>query len=219
MARAIIWPIAQPVETAAPPLAALKDAAGFAAALGPELTRLFGVRAAARPTDEDCAVATHLVARLRLPPREPGGPPATLALLLALTDIAWLLDIIFGGTPASARCTLPALPPSSASWSTLTRFLADATGRALAATGQRPEGPAHLPSRAAPLGMRARHNISSGWKSMVLPRYLASCWKAGSRGQRRRRRPIPNSGATEPTHGRWIWHCRSRCGWRKRVCP
>jgi hypothetical protein len=152
MARAILWPSAQPAEATAPPPATLNDAVGFAAALGPELTRLFGARAAARPADGpangDAACPTHMVARFRLPSQE---HTATLALLLAPEDIARLLDVLFGAAPAAAGGALPTLPPGSASWATLTRFLSDAAARALGATGQRVEGPAQLPARAAPL--------------------------------------------------------------------
>lgn len=152
MARALLWPSAQPAEAAVSSAATLKDAAGFAAALGPELTRLFGVRAAARPADGpangDAACPTHMVARFRLPSQE---HTATLALLLTPEDIALLLDVLFGAAPAAAGGALPTLPPGSASWATLTRFLSDAVARALAATGQRLEGAVQLPPRAAAL--------------------------------------------------------------------
>lgn len=170
MARAIIWPAApvQAPEAPASPAAAIHDPTGLAAAFGPELTRLFGARCAARllenpavPLAEACS---HMVAELRLPapaagakPAAPGAKaplaeslPATVTLLLPPTDVARLLDMLFGGAAATSGVTLHPLPPGSASWMALARFLADSAARALLATGQRCQGPAEIPLRPAP---------------------------------------------------------------------
>ncbi|MCG2841958.1 FliM/FliN family flagellar motor C-terminal domain-containing protein [Sandaracinobacter sp. RS1-74] len=149
MARPIPWPSATfpepPAE--APPAPLLPDAAGLAAAIGPELTRLFGARCAARRLDEaaDISAASHVVARLRLPPRVAGAEPASLTLMLAPDGAGHLLDLLFGGGPAG---DMPVLPPNSASWMTLGRFLAGSAGRALAAIGRPAAGPAEIPPRA-----------------------------------------------------------------------
>lgn len=157
MPRPILWPSApaEALESPLSPAAAITDPTGLAAAFGPELTRLFGARCAARlvaePAQSAAASCTHMAAQLRLPSPLPGLPPATLSLLLAPADIARLLDMLFGGSAATAGSALPALPPASASWMALARFLADAAARALAATGQRCQGPALIPARPAPL--------------------------------------------------------------------
>lgn len=156
MSRPIHWP-SVPAETPAAqpsPAAAITDATGLAAAFGPELTRLFGARCAARlvaePGQSAAASCSHMAAQLRLPAPQSGLPSTTLTLLLAPTDIARLLDMLFGGSAANAGSALPALPPQSASWMALARFLADAAARAFAATGQRCQGPAQVPARPAP---------------------------------------------------------------------
>ncbi len=161
MPRPINWPSVAADEADAPPspVAAIADTAGLAAAFGPELTRLFGARCAARLVAEPASgtapavshtALSHVVAQLRLPVAAAGTPPSTLTLLLAPDGIASLLDILFGGSAATAGGPLPALPPASASWMALSRFLADACARALAATGQRFQGPAEIPPRPAP---------------------------------------------------------------------
>jgi flagellar motor switch/type III secretory pathway protein FliN len=153
MARAFTWPSVAPTDAEARPQAgaSLRDTAGLAAAIGPELTRLFGARCSARLVESAPATGRHaVVARLRFPPDAAGAPPsATLSLLLSPADIASLLDILFGGVAGPALAPLPELPPGSASWATLARFLADAATRALAASGQRCQGPPEIPLRAA----------------------------------------------------------------------
>lgn len=156
MPRPILWPSAPTAQAEAPPspASALADPTGLAAAFGPELTRLFGARCAARlipePGQSVAAACSQMVAQLRLPASAPGSAPSTLSLLLAPADIARLLDILFGGLAATTSAALPPLPPGSASWMALARFIADAAARALAATGQRVQGPAHIPARPAP---------------------------------------------------------------------
>lgn len=157
MSRAIIWPSApaEVPEAPPPPASAIADQTGFAAAFGPELTRLFGARCAARllaePAGPVAAGCSHVTARLRLPTGAAPTPPTHATLLMAPSDIARLLDVLFGGAAATAGGDLPPLPPASASWMALARFLADAATRALLATGQRCLGPAEIPLRPAPL--------------------------------------------------------------------
>lgn len=155
MPRAFIWPSARSPEplAARPAEAPIPDAAGLAAAIGPELTRLFGARCAAHllaDPGRKAAPLSHVAAVLRCTAAQAAAAPSTLTLLLAPEGIARLTDILFGAPPGPAAHALPALPPGSASWMTLARFLADAMARALAATGQRCLGPATIPARAAP---------------------------------------------------------------------
>ena len=155
MSRAILWPAApaadMPATLADQP--AIRDEAAFAASFGPELTRLLGARATAHPLADHgrkAAALSHSVARLRLPSAQPAAPATLVTLLLAPADIARLLDILFGAAPATAGGVLPALPPGSASWTTLARFLASAATRALAAAGQPCVGAAEILPRATP---------------------------------------------------------------------
>ena len=166
MSRAIIWPAApeQPPEAPPSPVAAIHDPTGLAAAFGPELTRLFGARCAARLLEDPAvplaSACSHVAAELRLPAAtaatqaaaapQAENVPATVTLLLPPTDVARLLDVLFGGAAATSGVTLHPLPPGSASWMALARFLADSAARALLATGQRCQGPAEIPLRPAP---------------------------------------------------------------------
>lgn len=155
MSSAFQWPAA-PAADQSSGLAgqpSIRDEAAFAATLGPELTRLLGARTTAHPLADPgrrAAALTHMVARLRLPTAQPGVAATMVTLLLAPADIACLLDILFGAAPAAAGGPLPALPPGSASWMTLARFLANAATRALAAAGQPCVGAAEILPRATP---------------------------------------------------------------------
>lgn len=141
MARPHIWPSAPDETSAAAPEAPapLDDLAALAAGLGPELTRLFGLRTSARAAaeagpgtaDDGARRPQLLVARLR---PAAGGTALPLELLASAVDIGLLLELLFGGRPTEGGAA-PALPPHSASWATLSRFLGQAVVRALAVTG------------------------------------------------------------------------------------
>lgn len=149
MAQLHIWPVADdtgggtPVGTFVP-----IDLAGLASALGPELTRLIGTRCTVRSGPEaghaDASRPDIEVATLRLD-KLPGD--GLVGLLLPERGIALLLDLLFGGTPRTP-CTLPQLPPGSASWLALSGFLAAAAGTAAAAIGHPPRGQVEQPRRA-----------------------------------------------------------------------
>lgn len=150
MASPFTWPVVEPERQeaafAAPP-SGLPDAEGLAASIGPELTRLFGVRAAARALPRaDDATAMLLVAELH-PAADGGEAPPALELLAAEADLALLLDLLFGGGEGEGPERLPSLPPASASWMALAGFLALAASRSLAAIGYPCGTPATIPPR------------------------------------------------------------------------
>lgn len=149
MAQLHIWPVADDTGGGTPVGALVPiDLAGLASALGPEMTRLIGARCTVRSGPEaghaDASRPDMQVATLRLD-KLPGD--GMIAVLLPEQGVARLLDLLFGGTPGSP-CTLPQLPPGSASWMALSGFLATAAGTAAAAIGHPPRGHVEQPRRA-----------------------------------------------------------------------
>jgi hypothetical protein len=153
MARPVIWPqvpvAPQPAEAAAPAPANALDQAAIAAALGPELARLFGLRISAR-VDAAASPAGPALALGRI--RLAGPGPAAIDIACAADGAALLLERLFGSraadAPAARAADLLALPPGSASWLALCRTVATAASRALEASGRPPGGSPLLPARA-----------------------------------------------------------------------
>lgn len=167
MARAFSWPAADR-EGAGFPSPGLPDPESFAASIGPELSRLFGLRTAARaPATTDSPPAAILVAAL-LP--APGSKRTeALELLMPEADLALLMDLLFGGREGDAPERLPPLPPSSASWMALSGFLAIAASRSLAAIGLPCGEPAHIPPRPKPAeGQAARLWLVADFEGMAV---------------------------------------------------
>lgn len=152
MARAVVWPSATAgTGPAGPPLVA--DGAALAAALGPELTRLAGIRVSAEPADM-ALPAEPLIGcgRIALPA---GQAAAGLRVGCTADHAATLLERLFGGRAADASAargtSLAALPPGSASWIAFCRTLCTALVRALERGGLRTIASPALPPRAAAL--------------------------------------------------------------------
>lgn len=160
MARTIHWPTASlPAPEAPAPLPPTLlealDSAGLSAALGPELTRLFGTRITARPITTlpppgKPLVKMLAVGRVRL---STASGPAPIDIAIEANAAAILIERLFGSRPAEA-CSeaagrLANLPPGSGSWISLCRFLTTATAKAMAAAGHAAAGPPALPPRAA----------------------------------------------------------------------
>lgn len=149
MPRAHIWPEATPPdnrpEAASGTVsdAAFADFETLAATLGPELTRLFGLRTSVRQRPPGAAGAplpllllagkVSLVSRNASPPNT--GQQQTAELLVAAPDIDRLLNLLFGGRPDPAAAAAVRLPPNSGSWAVLAQFLGQAVSRALGASG------------------------------------------------------------------------------------
>jgi hypothetical protein len=162
MARPIVWPqVPLPADPAAAPEAsapvdpaAALDAPAIAAAFGPELARLMGLRISARPDRETPLPESALaLARIRLAAKS----PVAVDIACADTAAALLLERLFGARAADAAAAgaadLALLPPGSASWTALCRTVATAATRALATAGLPAGGAPVLPARAlrAPL--------------------------------------------------------------------
>jgi flagellar motor switch/type III secretory pathway protein FliN len=146
MARAILWPQAEPAVAGAPapapgPLSGL-DLEGVAAGFGPDFSRLAGFRVRSIPATDIPAAPLLTAARLKL-----GAGPDLVDLLIDQAGAASLLDRLFGAPPGQGATALPILPPGSASWLALCRLVAGAACRALAATGLAPGGSPVLPPR------------------------------------------------------------------------
>lgn len=159
MARPIPWPRASLPEADAPTppsdtLLERLDSMGFQAALGPDLSRLFGTRISARPADQASVSAMPpmlAVGHIRL---ASSAGPVPLGLAIEAAAAGNLVQRLFGSSPADAsrapESAFAALPPGSSSWISLCRFLAAAVGQAMAAAGNAPAGAPALPPRAAP---------------------------------------------------------------------
>lgn len=152
MARPYIWPRVDPEldQPASVPSTRLPDTDAFAASVGPELTRLFGVRTTARAdaNAEQAAAPMVPVAELHVT----GGAgnaaaPEVIDLLASETDLSLLMDLLFGGSTGEQTARLTSLPPASASWMALAGFLATAATRSLAALGTPCVQAATLPPR------------------------------------------------------------------------
>lgn len=164
MPRPIHWPTAAlPVADAPAPqpptLLEALDCSGFLAALGPELSRLFGLRISARLASmaqlpgqpaNTSPVPMLAAGRIRL---VTATGPALLDIAIEAAAAASLVERLFGSSPAApgsgSADPLAALPPGSGSWMSLARFLTTAVSRAMAAAGHPSAGPPALPPRAA----------------------------------------------------------------------
>ncbi len=154
MARPILWPKAPEPRTTVPqagPFAGL-DLHGVAATLGPELSRLAGIRISAE------------VAQATTPQDQPRIRLCRIRLLMAgavrFADIdmpaeavAMLMERMFGASAVQAEESslqlLLMLPPGSACWSALCRHVAKALGKAFELNGVASGGGPILPQRPA----------------------------------------------------------------------
>jgi hypothetical protein len=182
MARAMTWPVAHvapqlQADAPAPTLLEGLDAAGFAAGLGPELSRLFGVRIGARlALGEDRTTVFLAAGQIRL---AGSGGVVPLDVLLDVAGAAVLVERLFGSVPgpgADLPDRLSALPPGSGSWMSPCRFVATAIGRAMAAVGHPVAGAPLLPARAVqaavPPGTEASMQLAllldiDGWAAVL----------------------------------------------------
>lgn len=202
-ARKLCWPAVESGEDGgnAAPAAGTSERDSLAASLGPELTRLFGVRTtvrvAGRETEKAGIAAPAItVAVLHLETGD-SQAPATLELLAAEADLAQLMELLFGGE-GDASPHLPLLPPNSASWMALSGFLALATSRALHATGQPCSAPATIPPRPLVAGKAAaRQWLAADFEGIAVCIGL--------------RQPLQQAPATEsPGHDPQLWRHRAR---------
>ncbi|MGL6044040.1 MAG: hypothetical protein ACRC1J_08965, partial [Sandaracinobacteroides sp.] len=154
MARPIVWPqVPAPAEEASAVAPAeqsiVLDVPAIAAALGPELARLMGLRVSARP-DETAPLAKTALALGRI--RLAGKAPVAMDVACIDDGAAMLMERLFGARGADAASAgaadLLLLPPGSASWSALCRTVLTAVARALASCGLAAGGAPLLPARA-----------------------------------------------------------------------
>lgn len=166
MARTIHWPTAAlaapeapvPLPPTLPPtLLEALDSAGLVAALGPELTRLFGTRISASPIAAPpgkSSVKMFAAGRVRL---STTSGPAPIDIAIEGIAANTLIERLFGSRPSEAggragggaADRLVNLPPGSGSWISLCRFLTIAVTKAMATAGHGAAGPPALPPRAA----------------------------------------------------------------------